>query len=358
MKVFILCLLTALILACQNSDDQVPITVSHWNKVIGNPVLQRGPLFSNDFYAVSDPCVLFHDGVYKMWYTGGGAVLPDTFLHSSISYATSFDGINWIKYAGNPVVDIRSNFWDSLGVETATVLIDPSAAESERFKMWYAGTTFDGIRYDIGYAYSPDGIAWTRVPDAVLQVGEANEWDNFFLEGPSVLKISDMYQMWYAAYDAVVNGETTDGTVNIGYATSIDGINWTKHAGNPVLTTTAGAWDAVYVQDPEVKFHNGKYHMWYGGTDVGDNYFQQTGHASSLDGIYWVKSPNNPVLQRGESGSWDANTASFPTIVIESNKVKMWYTGKDVEPLPEFPAPYFWDIGYAERTLVGGAIIE
>lgn len=353
------CFLLIIALWACDSDDEDPIGAnSDWQKFGSQPVLERGELFSYDFYAISDPFVVFHDGIFKMWYTGGGAVLPDTLLASRICYATSVDGIEWQKYSGNPVLNIRSEFWDSLGVETPTVLIDTAAPPDQRYKMWYAGTTFDGIRYNLGFAHSADGISWTRLPNAVLEVGSVNEWDNFFLEGPTVLQNDQGYHMWYAGYDAAVNGEATDGKVNIGYATSIDGINWEKYSGNPVMTTTDGAWDAVYVQDPEVKFQNGKYHMWYGGTDVGDNYFQQTGYASSLDGINWVKSPNNPILMRGSFGQWDANTASFPAIVIENDQIKMWYTGKDIEPLPEFPQPYFWEIGLATRVIVNGEIAE
>jgi predicted GH43/DUF377 family glycosyl hydrolase len=335
-----------------NSCDQATeTTTSSWQKDNSNPVLTRGEPYGPDFYAISDCWVIFHEGKYKMWYTGGGAVLPDEYLHSSIQYATSEDGIHWTKYDNNPVFDIDKTAWDSLGVETATVIIDTDAPENSRYKMWYAGQTFNDYRYEIGYAYSSDGIHWQREPNAVLKVGIETEWDNCFLEGPSVIKEDGIYKMWYAAYDCNVDGELTDGTVNIGYATSTDGISWTKHEGNPVMTVSAGQWDAVYVQDPHVIKYDNAYHMWYGGADVGDNYFQQTGYAFSDDGIHWVKSNHNPILKRGSAGQWDANTASFPSVLVLNDKVKMWYTGKDVEPLPDFPQPYFWEIGYAEKKL-------
>jgi hypothetical protein len=34
----------------------------------------------------------------------------------------------------------------------------------------------------------------------------------------------------------------------------------------------------------------------------------------------------------------------------------MWYTGKDAMPLPAYPTPYFWDIGYAEGPFAESAI--
>ena len=89
------------------------------------------------------------------------------------------------------------------------------------------------------------------------------------------------------------------------------------------------------------------YHMWYGGVDQPDFYGQQTGYAFSLDGINWTKSSSNPILLNGNAGDWDDNTASFPSVIFDSDTLKMWYTGKDVEPLPTNSPDYYWEIGYA-----------
>ena len=210
-----------LVIAC-SSDEQS--SKNEWKKDSDNPVLTKGEPFNYDFYAVSDCWVIFDDGVYKMWYTGGGAVLPDETLRSRISYATSADGKTWTKYANNPVLNVSVDEWDSLGVETVSVIVDENAPADERYKMWYAGQTLNDYRYDIGYAYSADGITWQKHGSTVLTVGSDDEWDNCFLEGPSVIKDGNTYKMWYAAYDCSVDGQSTDGKVNIGYATSSDGI--------------------------------------------------------------------------------------------------------------------------------------
>lgn len=350
-------ILLLLLAACQKNPPEGGMP-EPWVKNTKNPVLKKGAPYGFDFYALSDGWVLFHEGVYKMWFTGGGAVPPDTVLHSSIGYATSPDGITWTKHAANPVLDISKNRWDSLGVETVTVLIDTAAPATQRYKMWYAGQTRTAYTYEIGYAFSADGLHWTKHEAPVLTTGGSGTWDNCFIEGPSVLKEGGVYKMWYAGYDCEVNGQATDGKATIGYATSEDGIRWTKWAGNPVLQTEAAAWDAVTVQDPHVLRHNGGYHMWYGGTAVDDNYGQQTGYAYSVDGIAWAKSSRNPVLARGAAGAWDANTASFPSVLLRGDTLKLWYTGKDVEPLPPWPAPYFWDIGLAQKKTDGSGTLD
>ncbi len=326
-----------------------------WQKDAFNPVLTRDTVIANlpnDLIAISDPWVMKENDTYKMWYTCGGLNYPtDTELRSRICYCTSADGLHWNKYAGNPVMDVSYNgMWDSLGVETVTIINDPTAVASERYKMWYAGQYFNEYRYDIGYAFSADGINWTKHATPVLQVGAASAWDNGFLEGPSVMKEGGVYKMWYCGYDVVVDGNGTDGNTNIGLATSTDGINWTKHPNNPVFTTGTGTWDSHYVQDPHVLKDNGVYYMWYGGNDV-EGYGQQVGLATSTDGIAWTKSPMNPVLQKGGANDWDANTASFPSVLKGDNSYEMWYTGKDIAELVENDLDYYWELGYASSTI-------
>jgi len=59
----------------------------------------ESPIPGWDGRRVIDPVVIKEGGIYKMWYTGEG-------LDSKwrIGYATSPDGINWTKYAWNPVL--------------------------------------------------------------------------------------------------------------------------------------------------------------------------------------------------------------------------------------------------------------
>jgi predicted GH43/DUF377 family glycosyl hydrolase len=325
---------------------------TNWTKYANNPVLQRDTVIAslpNDLIVISDCWVIKEGSTYKMWYTGGGINYPpDTLLRSRICYATSTDGITWDKYVGNPVLDVSYNgSWDSLGVETVSILIDSSAPSTERYKMWYAGQYFNSYRYDIGYAYSSDGINWVKHANPVLQVGSNVEWDNGFLEGPSVIKDGSTYKMWYCGYDAIPDGSGTDGKANIGYAISNDGINWVKYAGNPIIVSGINTWDSIYVQDPHVIKEGNEYHMWYGGGDNDTYYSQQVGYATSQDGINWIKSPLNPILTRGNTGDWDEILASFPSVLNDSGNYKMWYTGRNLDPLPVGSLDYYWEIGYA-----------
>ena len=65
--------------------------------------------------------------------------------------------------------------------------------------------------------------------------------------------------MWYSGHDG--------SHIRIGYATSSDGINWTKH-GIVLDLGASGEWDDYYVSCPcVIKDDDGTYKMWYSGHD-------------------------------------------------------------------------------------------
>ena len=153
----------------------------------------------------------------------------------------------------------------------------------------------------------------------VLNLGDDGSWDEVHVSHPCVLFDGSMYHLWYVGD----NGSQRD----IGYARSDNGVSWEKYPGNPVLNDGLGdVWDGDFVSQPCV-LHNGtQYRMWYAGYD-GTN--MRIGYATSDDGIVWNKHDSNPVLNLGTSGSWDAMGVSSPTVVLENDNLRMWYTGYD-----------------------------
>ena len=319
------------------------------------PVVSRTMVFGEwDAIAVSDPHVLFINDTLKMWYTGvGWRSSSDTSIHQRIGLAWSLDGITWKQNANNPVLDYSLGSWDNLGVETPSVLVNSLAPPSERFKMWYAGQNANNGVYDIGYASSSDGINWNKHAGSVLQTGASNTWENAYLEGPCVLLHDDTLRMWYASVDLIGDGQPTDFTGNIGYAWSLDGIIWNKHSDNPIFTSyNSGGWDLASVADPHVIFHDGMYHMWYAGltTWAAENF--KMGYAYSVDGINWARPITTPSLETGASGAWDEEDASYGCAIFnpQSNQYEMWYTGIDANYPSSNLNDYYYEIGRAVST--------
>jgi len=278
-----------------------------WIKYTGNPVVVTGTVGSWDATVVADPSVISDGVTYKMWYTGrdAGGIW-------GIGDATSTNGITWTKYAGNPVLTRTAGSWDANVVVGGDVVFDGAT-----YRMWYIGAESLAGPYAIGYATSTNGITWTKYVNNPVVTGTVGSWDSV-LGCPGVISDTGLYKMWYMGAD-------DSGIYGIGYATSTNGISWTKYAGNPVVVTgTVGSWDESRVLCPDVILDGTTYRMWYTGQDADG--FRRIGYATSPDGISWTKSSSNPVLNRGLSGSWESKVM-LPGVLLEGDTYKMWYTG-------------------------------
>ena len=53
----------------------------------------------------------------------------------------------------------------------------------------------------------------------------------------------------------------------------------------------------------------------------------QIGHATSHDGLSWAKDPAGPVIPKGAPGDWDEDGTWDPFVIYEDGLFKMWYGG-------------------------------
>ncbi|MBU0487607.1 MAG: T9SS type A sorting domain-containing protein [Bacteroidetes bacterium] len=104
-----------------------------WTKYAGNPVLTTGTWLSSwdDMFAAV-PSVIAHDGYYEMFYSG--VSFYGQWDSVRIGYAISTDGINWIKYPGNPVLSTIPG--DSAGFWAVDVAFDD---QNNEYLMYYEG---------------------------------------------------------------------------------------------------------------------------------------------------------------------------------------------------------------------------
>ncbi len=145
----------------------------HINFVQRRPRVHQEPVISPDSFAdgagVSIYGSVLHDGGrFRMWYLA----IPKDWDYqrdmSSIAYAESDDGVNWIK----PPLGILNhgpgpNNLTNLGLHSATVFIDPDSPPSHRYRA--TGCGYKGLFLchpeitDMGYytAHSADGLRWT-----------------------------------------------------------------------------------------------------------------------------------------------------------------------------------------------------
>ncbi len=307
----------------------------------------------------------------------------------------------WTKYPGNPVMSRGpSGAWDDFVVIPNRII-----RVQDTLRMWYSGSR-TGITFEIGYAWSTNGgITWTKHPSNPILTptqsweGSGGNWPS--VNWPYVIYNNQRWEMWYLG----------GGGLDIGYATSPDGIQWTKDASNPVLGNgPAGSWDQYSVGWPCVLGPDGvgRFKMWFEGWNSGVGTSQVgyatatnestwarddlvnpvlkpvpntwepsnlrgprvmsygpilqmwysggagvrssgVGYATSGDGITWVKEARNPVLAPGLPGSWDASNVTLGDIILVDTIYHMWYAGS---------AGSFAEVGYATAPLITGAVQE
>ncbi|MGB9669467.1 MAG: hypothetical protein ACPL0B_03675, partial [Anaerolineales bacterium] len=232
-------------------------------------------------------------------------------MHAQANLPTN---LSWVKYSSNPVLPAGT-----CGVSQPSrpaVVVEGSG----QYKMYFTDhPNTNGAQIYLA-STSDGGLTWTCAStNPVLTFGTSGSWDDTRVVTPSVLKVGQNdYRMWYT-------GRNSSGVYGIGYATSNDGITWTKYSGNPVFTDApAPAWDSQIIWEPSVVFFNGAYHLFYAGTDHWP-YFK-IGHATSTDGINWTRDLSNPVLTPTE-GSWDAIEVYAPSVVVNGSSLEMFYSG-------------------------------
>jgi len=225
-------------------------------------VLEPGTPGTWDEGAINNASVVVVDNTYLMWYSG-----VDGFNDNRVGHATSFDGIEWTK-VDDPVLDHGEP-----GTLDDEEVIHPFVMyEEPLYRMWYNG--HDGTAQRILFAYSFDGVVWTKFTDhPMLEPGTPDSWDDGGLGPLCVVRAGHLYHMWYTAWNQNMD-------IQIGYATSPDGLAWTKYSPvNPVLSPgNPGSWNDWGVAVPNVLLEGTELVLWYGG---GDGEFLQTGLATS-----------------------------------------------------------------------------
>ncbi len=142
-------------------------------------------------------------------------------------------------------------------------------------------------------------------------------WDRGAVFAPCVLRRGPGSWVMYYSGTAFPGG-----VVSIGRATSADGIAWTRSGPSPVLSPSGipGSFDEASVMHPSVHFDGAFYRMWYSAGGA-------IGLATSTDGVVWTRYANNPVLDRGPQGAWDAALVESPSVIQDGLVFRMWYAG-------------------------------
>lgn len=137
--------------------------------------------------------------------------------------------------------------------------------------------------------------------------------------------------MWYWAgkYTYILEAD-----YQIGYAISMDGINWIKY--NDTTTTTSlyaesdpvlmygntNDWDERRVWHMTVLPTESGFEMWFSGYND-HHIYDKVGYATSSDGVMWQKWLSNPIVN--SSPSWGKGRIADAVLKFEDN-YHMWFS--------------------------------
>ena len=223
------------------------------------PVLTPGTLGAFDENGVSYPCLFEDDGALHLLYTGWMPMVLTPFQNQLGLARQSADG-RFERVSRAPILPRVDE--DYLGTGSSFLW-----AASGQWRLWYTSfqswqQSADGGKpehhYLIKYATSEDrGTHWQRggrVCVAPAAVGETS------ICRPSILRPRDDYHMWYC---------TRGDHYKLGYASSADGVSWTRRDERLRFVGPDEAWDDESRCYPHVFEHQGDTWMLYSGNAYG-----------------------------------------------------------------------------------------
>lgn len=156
----------------------------------------------------------------------------------------------------------------------------------------------------------------------ILSPGADGQWDAVSVRFPQVILYKGTYYMFYGTFQTMI------APVAIGYATSDDGIHWTKFDGNPVLKGSGDSFDAFGVTRPVVMVQpDGTWVLYYSAIPGKNRVFGATiGRATApAPGGPWTRD-TEPVLVTGTVGEWDTPFLFPDSVVMDGAQYVMYYS--------------------------------
>jgi hypothetical protein len=228
---------------------------------------------------------------YKMWFAS-----PDSGV-GGIALAYSNNGVDWIEYNNSlPLTGL------SVSANHPVVVYNRAGfgGQGVYYKIWYwDSSTSLAVIGALRHAQSVDGVTWQNdqplqqhPTDSDLQLVDGVSGSYFYhTYGPGCLyynpsatnlgsttpddksddqPITYRYIMYY---DCSGEGASPNGSIEQeALAYSVDGIYWIRYGDQPVLLPSGNAadWDGMYSYRSTIIRIAGLYHMWYSGAN-GDN---------------------------------------------------------------------------------------
>jgi predicted GH43/DUF377 family glycosyl hydrolase len=238
-------------------------------RVAERPILPLGGLGEFDEFGIY-PVSVARDGAEVRAYYAGWTRCESTPFNVSIGAALSRDGgETFAKLGPGPVL--------SHSPEEPFVVSGPKI---RRFGgVWHlfyiAGRKWKLVNgraepvYKIRLATSPDGVHWTKRNEDLLP---SRVEEDEAQASPDVIFAGGKYHMFFC-YRFSEGFRSREKGYRIGYASSVDLIEWTRDDAKAGLDVSADGWDSEMVSYPHVFDLDGRIYMAYLGNQVGRHGF-------------------------------------------------------------------------------------
>eukprot|EP00850_Spirogloea_muscicola_P005079 SM000023S07535 [mRNA] locus=s23:43045:44620:+ [translate_table: standard] len=311
-----------------------------------------------DARAASYPCVVgTGPGAWRMYYYGRdrdewarGVALPFAKTPTGrVGMAVSADGVAWTRFRGplpgGAVFDPNDHdegAFDAVQVGVSDVHA-PAPGSDASWQIYYFGGGLEalevpggpplvGVRQRPGVVASPDGVHFTRAPDAgpLLDIGAAGDFDENSVAWPRVLApLAGSSDGWLMTYHTLSFATG----FSVGAATSATGAagDWAKR-GRVLGRGPPGSWDEGGASTRcLLRCGSGQLAMLYEGVRQQSRY--AIGLAFSDDGgLTWEKDGGSggPVFAPSSAPSaWDNLSVGTPNLVaMDDGSLRLYYTGQ------------------------------
>jgi hypothetical protein len=184
----------------------------------------------------------------------------------------------------------------------------------------------------IGLVISDDGgDTFRRFGDGPILTSSLHE--PFLVGDAYVATYEGVFHMWYiygTKWTRGGAGEEPERVYKIGHATSDDGVAWIKE-GRPIVQDRLNPDECQAL--PTVIRRHGRYHMWFCYREAIDfrknrDRGYRIGYAHSADLLTWTRADDAAGIERSPWG-WDSDMQCYPNVFEAAGRTYLLYNGNE-----------------------------